>query len=219
MGDLTALQQRKTELIRKTLNGSVWVAPTSAIAPASLTTGAAGDPTPIPADYVDAGYITKDDGVGFSRDVETSDTTSWGVSEPTRSDVVRDVDTVHWIMQESKKSSFELYYNVDLSGITADATTGEVSFVKGSGNSARYWRWFGIAQDGGGADAIYIGRFHPRMKMTAFGDQSWVDGTELQYDVTGTCYVDSDLGYATKFFWGGPGWKTLLADLGFTSGV
>lgn len=218
MGDLTALQQRKTELIRKTLNGSAWIADITATAPETLTSGTSGDPTPLPANYTDVGYITKDDGVVFSRDVETSDTTSWGASEPTRSDVVRDVDTVKWIMQESKRTSFELYYNVSLAGLTPDAQTGEVSFTKGSGVSARYWRWFGIAQDGAGADAIYIGRFHPRMKITAFGDQSWVDGTELQYDVTGTAYVDSALGYATKFFWGGPGWKQLLAELGFGTG-
>ena len=218
MADLTGLQERQQHLIRKALNGSCWLGAYGVAAPTTLTAGAASDPEPLPTGYEDSGYVTKDDGLAFSRNVETSDTTSWGVFEPTRSDLTSDVDTVKWVMQETKKLSLELYNNVDLSGVTPDVTTGEVSFTKGGAGGARYWSWMGICQDGSGADAIYIGRHHPRLKITAFGDQSWVDGTELRYDVTGTAFVDPVLEYSTRFFFGGPGWKAALLDMGFGSG-
>src|SRR5690349_5499917 len=47
----SALRDKKTELIRKARDGSVFIAPTSATAITTLTTGAGGDLTPLPTGY------------------------------------------------------------------------------------------------------------------------------------------------------------------------
>jgi hypothetical protein len=215
MPDLSALQERQQSLIRKALNGSAWLGPDDTVAPATLTTGPTADPTPLPDGFVDAGHITKDDGLAFSRDIDTSDTMSWGVFEPTRRDINQDIDTVKWTMQETKRLSLELYWGVDLSAVTPTAVTGEVAFNKISSPATTYRRFMAITQDGAGADAVYLGRFHPRLAITAFEDQSWTDGTEIQYGVTGTAYVDPVLGYSTRLFFGGPGWRAMLDAMGF----
>lgn len=215
MPDLVPLQERQQSLIRKALNGSAWLAANTVGAPTTLTSGANADPVALPVGYADCGHLLKDDGLAFSQEIETSDTMSWGVAEPTRRDIVTDIDTVTWTMQETKRLSLELYHGVDLSGVTPTAITGEIAFNKPATPQVISRRWMAIMQDGAGADAIYIGRFHPRLVITNKEDQSWVDGTEVQYKVTGTAFVDSVLGYSTRFFFGGPGWRTLLEDMGF----
>ncbi|GJF06601.1 phage tail tube protein [Pseudonocardia sp. D17] len=219
MPGFSTLQQRQQQLIRKALNGGIWIAASSAAAPTSLTTGAGSDPASLPAGYSDVGYITKDDGASWSRNMDTSDTTSWGAFEPTRRDITSDVTDLKFTMQETKKTSLELYYGVDLSGVTPDATTGEVSFNQATSNVTIYRRFFAIMADGVGADAVYIGRFCPRMSITTVDDQAWTDGTELQYPVTGTAFVDPTLGYSVRHFFGGPGWKAQLEAAGFDTGA
>lgn len=219
MPDLTALQSRQQALIRKALNGSVWVAATTVSAPTSITSGASSDPVALPVGFTDLGYILKDDGITFSRALETSDTMSWGASEPTRRDITSDVDTVSFSMQETKRATLEMYYGLDLSAIVPTATTGEVAFSKASSPQTRYRRLMAICQDGAGTDAFYVGRFHPRFAVTGVEDMQWVDGTEMRYRVTGTAFVDSTLGYSTRFYLGGPGWKAALVSMGFPAAL
>jgi hypothetical protein len=215
MPDLSALQDRQQELIRKALNGGIWSAPLSAAAPATLTTGASADPTAIPAEYTDLGYILKDDGVTFSRAIENSDTMSWGASEPTRRDVTSDVDTIAFSMQETHRGSLEMYHGVDLSGVTPTAVTGEVAFNKAASPQTIYRRGLVICQDGVGTDAVYLGRFYPRLSITGVEDLQWADGTEIRYRVTATAFVDSTLGYSVRFMFGGAGWRSRLESMGF----
>ena len=109
----------------------------------------------------------------------------------------------------------ELYYGLDLSAMLGDAETSEVAFNKVSSPSTIYRRFMAITQDGAGADAVYLGRFHPRMSITNAEEQSWTDGNEIQYGVTGTAYVDPILGFSTRLFFGGPGWANMLEAAGF----
>ncbi|GAY12036.1 hypothetical protein [Pseudonocardia sp. N23] len=215
MPAFNTLQQRQQQLIRKALNGGIWTAASSAAAPAALTSGAGADPVALPVGYSDVGYITKDDGASWSRDMDTSDTTSWGAFEPTRRDITSDVTNLKFTMQETKRQSLELYYGVDLSSVTPTAVTGEVAFNQASANTTIYRRFYAIMADGVGADAVYIGRFCPRMSVTTVDDQAWTDGSELQYPVTGTAFVDPTLGYAVRHFFGGPGWAAQLEAAGF----
>ena len=215
MPGFTTLQKRQQQLIRKALNGSIWVAADDATVPTSLTTGASSDPAALPTGYEDVGYITKDDGATWARDQDTSDTTSWGAFEPTRRDITSDVTTLAFTMQETKKVSLELAYGVDLSGVEGDATTGEVAFNQATSASTIYRRFLAIFADGVGADAVYIGRFCPRMAITSVDEQQWTDGQELRYGVTATAFVDPTLGYSVRHLFGGPGWKAQLEAAGF----
>lgn len=80
MADYEALKNKQTELIRKALDGSVFVADITAAPIAALTQATGVDPNtvidlaPLPPEYDDLGWLTND-GSQFSRDVTSSDTT------------------------------------------------------------------------------------------------------------------------------------------------
>jgi hypothetical protein len=220
------LKNKQSELIRKALDGSVFLAPISAAPITTLTTRAAavvGPPavpahnelTALPADWDDLGWLT-DDGAAFSRSVSTSDVTSWGSVSPTRSDVTADTTTLAVTAQETKLLTIGLATGVDMGGITPNATTGEVSIAKPTRPSGRFYRALSVAVDLGDAGEIYIGRFLPRAKVTGFSDQAMGGGdAPITWGVTLTGYEDSDLGYSERWLFGGDGWQALLADMGF----
>jgi hypothetical protein len=58
----------------------------------------------------------------------------------------------------------------------------------------------------------------PKATVTDTGDQKWSDGDDpVGYDVTLTAKYDNDAKPAMRFFFDGPGWKALLADMDFTT--
>jgi hypothetical protein len=221
MPNLADLQNRQNELIRKALDGSVFIAPTTAADIAAITTYTAATTTEpekielaaLPADYKDAGYITKDDGVSWSVDVDTSDTTSMGAAEPTRRDIVSKVTGMGFTMQETNKRTLELYHGRSIGA--ADANSGEVTFDDPSRPATVHYKVLSLHKDGEGADAIYIARFLPRCSVTDISEQTWSESDEIRYGVTLTAYTDSTLGTSVRHFFGGPGWKALLTKMGF----
>lgn len=210
-----ALQNKQIELIRKPLAGAVMLAPITAALPAALTTGTTSDLATLPTGYKDLGLVTKADGLSWSRAVDTAETTSWGFSDPTRRDITSDVTSLQLTAQETNIQTLGLYNNVDLSTITPDVTTGEVSFSQPLRSATRFYRLFAISIDGVGADAIYIGRLLPRALVSDRGDQAWTDADELAYQLTVTATPDTAAGYSVRHFFGGPGWKALLTKMGF----
>lgn len=222
-GDYASLKNKQTELIRKALDGSVFVCDDLAAltAIAALTEDSATEPgTPIlsdlPAGYDDLGWLTND-GAQFSRDVSTSEVTSWGSVSPTRTDVTSDTTTMSVTAQETKLLTVGLATGADLSAITADATTGEVVIAKPSRPKSKHYRVLSLAVDNGDAGEIYIARFLPRAKVTGYSEQSFSGGDDpVTWGVTFTGEEDSDLGFSESWLFGGPGWQALVADMGFT---
>jgi hypothetical protein len=218
MPDLAALASHKSELIRKALEGSVFVAPSTASPITTMTSGASSALASLPANYTDVGLVEKGNAVTWSRSVTTQEVMVWGDLFPARRDITKDDSTLKFTMVETKRLSLELYYGLDLSSTTANATTKEVSFAQPARPSTKFWRVFGLFQDGTGTDAIYVGRFYPRASVTDMSDQKWDDDADpLLWDVSMSAVRDDDLGYAVKHFFGGPGWAALLSDLGFTA--
>jgi hypothetical protein len=218
MPDLAALASHKSELIRKALEGSVFVAPFTASPITSMTSGASSALTALPDDYEDVGLVEKGNAVTWSRSVTTQEVMVWGDLFAARRDITKDDSTLKFTMVETKRLSMELYYGLDLSSTTANATTKEVSFAQPPRPSTKFWRVFGLFQDGVDEDAIYVGRFYPRASVTDMSDQKWDDDADpLLWDVSMSAVRDDDLGYAAKHFFGGPGWAALLSDLGFTA--
>ena len=212
-----ALQTKKNQLIRKALNGSVFVAPTSSTAITALTDSTDKLLKTLPTGYVDLGWLS-DDGAQFARDTDTSDVTSWGSTEPTRSDVTKDQTTLQVACQETRLETIGLYMGVDMSGVTPDATSGEVSVAKPTTPKSRYYRVLSIAVDNTDDGEIYIGRFLPNAKVTEFDDQQQSSGDDpIMWSVTFGAFIDSALGFSEKVFFGGPGWSALLTDMGFSS--
>ena len=80
------LKNKQSELIRKALEGSVFLASYTTALPTRLTAGDASQLVPLPDGFTDLGWVDKGDGATWSRSVDTSDVESWGAVEPTRSD-------------------------------------------------------------------------------------------------------------------------------------
>lgn len=215
-----AIRDKKNELIRKGLDGSVFAAPFSSDPITTLTISQAGPPVviglaPLPVGYGDVGWLTTD-GANLAEAVTTSVTSSWGSVEPTRDDITAETTTLVFTAQETKALTVGLYTSVDTATITPDATTGEVSIEKPITPSVKYWRMLVLGVDKSDAGEIYVARFLPKSKVTDKTDQKVsLDDNGVTWGVTMTAFEDSALGYSEKFYFGGPGWQALVAELGF----
>lgn len=222
MADYEALKNKQAELIRKALDGSVFVNPDLGTDTAidKLTTYTAGPPVvidlaPLPDGFDDLGWLNTE-GAQFSRDVSTAEVSSWGSVSPTRTDVVSDTTTMSVTAQETKMLTIGMATGADLTNLKADFRTGEVSIAKPSRPKSRHYRVLSLAVDQGDAGEIYIGRFLPRAKVTGYGEQVFGGEDPIGWGVTLTGEVDSALGYSERWIFGGPGWLALLPAMGFT---
>lgn len=213
----TSLQQRNTDNIRKSLDGIVLIAPSTATLPTSLTTGASGDLTALPTGYVDVGWIDKGDGTIKGRKVSTDEINSWGSSYPTRTDITKTDVTVQFTAQETRLATLQLYHGLTLAPSGFDATTKEVAFAEASRPATIYYRLFVLWTDLAGTDAIYSGSLYPRTNVTDMQEIKLTDGGgAITYKLTMTAYVDNTAGYAVKHFYGGPGWQSRLNEMGWS---
>lgn len=219
MPNYAALKNKQAELIRKATDGSVFLAPGTAVAIETLTQFTAGTPgtvdlAPLPVDFDDLGWLTND-GAQFSRDVSTSDITSWGSVSPTRSDVTADTSTLTVVAQETKLTTIGLATGADLSAIEAAFETGEVKIAKPLRPSSRTYRVLSLAVDENDNGEIYLGRFLPRGKVTGYAPQNHGGGdSAIEWGVTFTGEPDGTLGFSEAWFFGGPGWLALLTQMG-----
>jgi hypothetical protein len=197
MPSFADLQEFDDALIRKGLQGSIFVKPwvdgDTEITALTDATGLLA----IPTGYTDVGRITKDQGATWTRDVETADVTSLGATQPTRRDITADVRGLQFTMQESKRQVFELYEGQDLSGVTYDAN-GNVSWDTPDRPANIYYRVLALFKDGDGADARYFAKWLPRVQVTDRGEQVWNEESEIQYSVTLTGFVDAAFGTALR---------------------
>lgn len=215
MPTFDSLQNHADTLIRKGLQGSIFVAPTSVTDEIATLKDATGL-LALPAGYTDVGRITKDQGASWTRAVETSDVTSLGSATPTRTDIVSVTSGLSFTMQESKRQVFELHNGQDLSAVTYDAN-GNVSFDAPDRPADLYYRVLALFKDGEGADAVYFAKWLPRAKVTDTGEQSWNESNEIQYPVTLRAFVDDSVGTAVRTLWAGS--PERLTAMGFTAGV
>lgn len=219
MAGFSALRNKQRELIRKATDGSVFLASISVDPIDILTEAVVGPPATIglktlPEGYDDLGWLTGD-GAQFSRDVSTSDITSWGSVSPTRSDITSDTSTLTVVCQETKLQTIGLGTGADLDAIVADATTGEVKIAKPLRPSAKTYRVLSLAVDENDSGEIYIGRFMPQGKVTGYAPQNFGGGDNaIEWGVTFTGSEDSALGFSEAWFFGGPGWQAQLTEMG-----
>lgn len=227
MPSYDALKNKQNELIRKALDGSVFLADVTADPITALTAYHAAvvgppavpafiDLAPLPTDWDDLGFLSTD-GAAFARDVSTSEVTSWGAVTPTRTDVVSDTTTLTVVAQETKLLTIGLATGADLANVVPDTDTGEVRIAKPVRPKSKHYRALSVAVDEGDGGEIYIARFLPRAKVSSYAEQSFAQGDDpITWGVTLTGEVDSDLGYSEEWLFGGAGWNALLVDMGFT---
>ena len=228
-GDFDALKNKQAELIRKALDGSVFLSTDLTVAGVitNLTEYRAEVPGPpiipagvdlaeLPETYDDLGWLDTA-GAQFSRDVASSEVNSWGSVSPTRTDVTSDTTTLSVTAQETKLLTIGLATGADMTSVVAAFQTGEVSIAKPSRPKSRHYRALSVAVDQGDGGEIYIARFLPRAKVTGYSEQAFGAGDDpITWGVTLTGETDSDLGYSERWIFGGEGWNYLLTDMGFT---
>lgn len=215
----SSMKSLQTELIRKSLGGSCFIAEATATGVTTLTaaTGTAPneviDLVALPSGYDDLGYLT-DDGMAFSTETSQSDITSFQSVSPTRSDITSQTTSLTVVAQETKLLTLGLYTGAALSSIKATVATGEVAIKIPERPSSRFYRVLSLAIDETEDGEIYIARYLPRAKVTGKGGQSYSKADNaLQWELTFTGYKDSTFGAAEAYFFGGPGWKALLTKM------
>ncbi|WP_280412538.1 IPT/TIG domain-containing protein [Nocardia asiatica] len=206
----------KPSLIRRPNKGFVLIGDMDATIPASFTSGVSAEFQGLDgAGFESLGLTAKDAPPTFRPEVQSSDVEAWGALEPPRTDIISRKVTVSTTLLQTQRRTLELHSGIDLSSVTADATTKEIQWNDPTAPETRYHRViFGIV-DGSGADLIYILRILPRATVTEVGEQSWSQENALTYNLTWSAKIDEDLGYSLKNVICGPGVAGLLADMGF----
>lgn len=208
---------QNSNLIRKTLaGGAAFIASYGTPAVETLTGSSATSALQaLPTGYRHLGYLTED-GATFPRNIDTSDVNSWGVREPTRTDITRDESSCQIMLQETHMASIALYLGSDLAAPTANATTGEVVMDKPQTPAVIYYRLLVIGRDSTPNGDVYLGRFFPKAQLTDRADLNMGNGDDpIMYGLTFRAMFDDDEGTSERFMWGGPGWEALRTDMGF----
>ena len=217
-GDYTSLQNRKSQLIRKAKEGSVFVDEMSSELLTSITAGEdAALALPESLSERDLGWLTED-GVGFSGDIQESTINSFGATEPTRREVTTDTTSIAVTAQETNIVNIGLYTGNDLAALVPDATTGELIVTKPPRPRLQHFRVLALSVDEHEGLELYIARYLPRATLARNPEQSYTSGdTATTWGMTFTSTLDNDAGYSERYFFGGPGWKALLGDMGFSA--
>lgn len=222
MADTTfaALSQRDSDLIRKSLDAIVFIAPIATVPPTALTAGAESALQALPDGYEDVGWMDASNAVNLATGVTASPVDSFGSLYPTRSDITKMNQTIVLTAQETKAVTMGLYSQVDMSAVTADPTTGEIAYSDPVRPSTIFYRLFILWTDLSGTDTIYGGISFPRVSVTALADMKMDPGTNaMARGMTFTSYPDATLGHARRNYLGGPGIKARAAAMGFSVGT
>lgn len=213
--DFNALRGAQAKLIRKALGGLILVAPEDAEVPDPIFTGANTFADFATLGYKPLGWLTKGDGINFTRETEQAEIESFGAQEPTRIDFTKDVTSAAFKCQETNRQVLEMYHGVNLEDVTVNKTTGEFAFSNPDVPEAIYRRLIYIAKDGNGDDAKYIIKVMPRGIVSEVQEQAWSSESELASGLTVKATRDDVLGYSVRNIFGGTGFLKLAADMGF----
>ena len=213
--DFNALRGAQAKLIRKALGGLILVASEDAEVPEKIFTGPNTFADFAALGYKPLGWLTKGDGINFTRETEQAEVESFGAQEPTRIDFTKDVTSAAFKCQETNRQVLEMYHGVDLEDVTVDKDTGEFAFSNPDIPEAIYRRLIYIAKDGNGDDAKYIIKVMPRGIVSEVQEQAWSSESELASGLTVKATKDDVLGYSVRNIFGGTGFLKLAEDMGF----
>lgn len=155
--------------VRVAVTGATYVGPTTAAAPTTATSA-------LGTDFKDLGYVS-DGGVTETRDRSTNDIRAWQNSALVRQPVTESSITYNWTMIETKKETVEQYYGTTVAAdgsikIDPSKTGGRKSYVID-------------VIDGDDIIRVYI----PNGEVTEVGDQAYVNGDPIGYEITITGYA------------------------------
>ena len=214
---IDTLRNVKDGLIRKMVGGgAILLAPRSAKVPESFT-DANGALIALDG-YVGLGRIAKAGAPTFTPEDTTEEVETWGEMDPSRRDLTASKLTVEATLQDTRKETLAIAANRDMAYMNdiKPGANGEIALEDNPEPGTIEYRAFFIGVDGVGEDAFYFGRSLPRVMITR-GPESWDPANAVTYPLTLTALKDSELGYSSKRFFGGPGAKKRLEAMGFTA--
>jgi hypothetical protein len=218
-GSFDTVKDHDASLIRKVLRMAVFVAPyetTTAIT--SLVDGT--NQLVIPDNYESVGVLHKENALSVTPSLTVSEVSGYGYGQTLRRDVTSRTNAVAFTMLETKRRTFELYFGVDLSGITASSVASgknELVFDEPDRPDATYWRLLTIGVDGDGPNTLYMADFYPRTTLAEVAPLASSETDPRQYGVTMGTDVDTALGTAHRQFIAGPGLSTAdISAMGFS---
>lgn len=214
---LDDLRNVKDGLIRKMVGGgAILLAPRDATAPDTFT-DSNGMLTKLDG-YVGLGRIAKNGAPNFTPEDTTEEIETWGEMDPSRRDLTSSKLTVEATLQDTRKETLAIAANRQLSYMDEikPGKNGEITLEDNPQPGTIEYRAFFIGVDGVGDDAFYFGRSLPRVMITR-GPESWDPANAVTYPLTLTALKDSELGYSSKRFYGGPGAKKRLTAMGFSA--
>lgn len=203
--------------IRKALKGTVLLGKFTGTTPAPLVTTlvAPNGQILLPDSYESAGWLSED-GLTFSRDRDVSEVRGWGSGTVLRRDIKSDDRTIQFAMLETKRLSFELKNNMDLSA-TQMSAGGEFKVPMVGQPDTLYWRLIAIGVDGVGTGRYYTAKTFNRATVSDMDDETWTDGDDaLMTNVTMTALPDTSDGTLGTEFIFGPGALAAAAAMGIT---
>lgn len=204
--------------IRKGKKVAVLRAPMSVAIPTEITEGGtSGVPVTLKAltGFMGMGLMRKDDGIAHSRDQEKSDIMAVGFQDPVRSDFDSDTFSAQIVGLETHRANIESYLGVDLSAVTLNAGTGELSFPQPTDGVITQNRWMFIAQDGSELDRYWWARLFTAGIVSETDDQNMGGEDGWQWPMTISSQTDPTAAYSVRHYFGGPGWKAKAESMGF----
>ncbi|MBP2208165.1 hypothetical protein JOJ86_005891 [Rhodococcus percolatus] len=185
----------------------------------AITEGSNSQLAELPEGAWDFGLLLKDDSITLTRELEKSDISAIGYSNPVRSDFISDIAGLQFTGLEANRYNIENNLGVDLSQMVADAETGEIAFDQPAITAIRQQRYLALSQFNTGEDRIFLGRLFYAGEVSEMGEQTISDGEgSLTWPTTVNAMVDTDHGVAVRHYFGGPGWNRVLEDAGFKRG-
>lgn len=210
-----AIEDKKNQLIRKGLTGSVFIADATATAvtKATLFDDVTGDlVSPLPDGYWDLGYTTTD-GAKISHSIKQSELDAWGSNYPVRTDITSIVPTLVVEAMETKLGTVGLSTGQDTSSIEAGAN-GAWSIQPSINPTTRFYRVLLLAVDKSELGEFVVARYLPNASITDLGDQTFANGdAAITWPLTFTAYPDNSLGYAEDYLVGGAAALALASDM------
>lgn len=203
VAQLAAIQETA---VLKFHNGAAFFADTTAPHVTSLFDSSGNFSGQLPAGYYSGGG-TDASGLTISRAISMTDANIWQSTEPVRSDKTADKRQIKVKLSETTRVSQALQESVPISAITWDGTPLQIDHDPYADEPER--RVLLLAQDT--TRNIIFARYFPRVKVTAFADQSMQRATEYMYDLTFDAYKDNTFGTSSCWFAGGTGWAGLVA--------
>ena len=137
---------RKSSLIRKALQGGVFLGPWPTAEVVSTLAAASGQIN-IPVTYESCGWCPRT-ACQFSLDTEASELQGWGSGTVLRRDITSQTETVQFTALETKKLTKESTMAMTLP--TTMSALGEVVITKPATPGTKYWRAIMMGVDGDG---------------------------------------------------------------------